>query len=320
MADSVTVGQNGPFGPSNTLLQIWQILADARTGAFPLSVTGGGGGGSGITALTGDVTASGSGSVAATVANISGVTGITTAASILTKITIVGANDITPLTITGGSVTGTGITPFVSIAGTWNTSGNPTALLWNITKTAVGVGYKYFDYQFGGTTFLKLCRASAADEALLSSGAEGTALNIGSDTGALRVIHSNGASTVFVQGTDSNLTFSGLFSSPLTMLTFSSAGIALSSFTSNGPLVTTGGTGALAVSTLKLMTVDTGWTANADAGSKSSVIPSSATVATVQTALNLAVAGAGDLLAATAQKCKALESALAAATPLLPNN
>lgn len=47
MADIVTVGSNGLFGPSNTLLQIWQMLLDARTGAFPLQVSGGGGGGAG---------------------------------------------------------------------------------------------------------------------------------------------------------------------------------------------------------------------------------------------------------------------------------
>lgn len=63
--------------------------------------------------------------------------------------------------------------------------------------------------------------------------------------------------------------------------------------------------------------VDTGWTANADGGSKSAVVPSSATLATIQTGLNLAVAGAGDALAATAAKVKAIEAALVAL--LLPN-
>lgn len=66
-----------------------------------------------------------------------------------------------------------------------------------------------------------------------------------------------------------------------------------------------------------LMVDDTGWTANADTGDKTQSIPSSATLATVQAALNLAVPGAGDALFALAQKCKALETALAA--NLLPN-
>lgn len=63
--------------------------------------------------------------------------------------------------------------------------------------------------------------------------------------------------------------------------------------------------------------VDTGWTANADGGSKSAVIPSSATLATLQTAMNLAVAGSGDALAAGLAKIKAIEAALVAL--LLPN-
>lgn len=65
------------------------------------------------------------------------------------------------------------------------------------------------------------------------------------------------------------------------------------------------------------LTDDTGWTGNADGGDKTQSIPSSATLATVQTGLNLAVPGAGDALYALAQKCKALETALAA--NLLPN-
>lgn len=62
---------------------------------------------------------------------------------------------------------------------------------------------------------------------------------------------------------------------------------------------------------------DSGWSANADSGDKTQSIPSSATLATMQAALNLVASGAGDALLATAQKCKALETALNAA--LLPN-
>lgn len=65
------------------------------------------------------------------------------------------------------------------------------------------------------------------------------------------------------------------------------------------------------------LTDDTGWTANADGGDKTQSIPSSATLAAMQAALNLAVPGAGDALFTLAQKCKALETALAA--NLVPN-
>lgn len=65
---------------------------------------------------------------------------------------------------------------------------------------------------------------------------------------------------------------------------------------------------------------DTGWTPNADAGDKTSVIPSNGTVSGIASALNLLVSGAGDLLAATAQKVKAIENALSQTSPsLYPN-
>lgn len=55
---------------------------------------------------------------------------------------------------------------------------------------------------------------------------------------------------------------------------------------------------------------DTGWTANADGGSKTVSIPSNATLAAMQAALNVVAAGFGDAFVATAEKCKALEAAL----------
>lgn len=70
---------------------------------------------------------------------------------------------------------------------------------------------------------------------------------------------------------------------------------------------------------LPAISKDAGWTANSDAGSKSAIIPAAATLATIQTAMNLAVAGSGDALAATAAKVKAIENSLALTSPLLPN-
>lgn len=61
-----------------------------------------------------------------------------------------------------------------------------------------------------------------------------------------------------------------------------------------------------------LLTADTGWTANSDAGSKTAIIPASATLSAMQAALNLVVAGFGDAFVATAAKAKALEDAAAA--------
>lgn len=60
-----------------------------------------------------------------------------------------------------------------------------------------------------------------------------------------------------------------------------------------------------------LLPPDTGWTANADAGSKTSVIPSGTDLDTIAAALDLLVTNAGTTLKTVAEKCKALEYALA---------
>lgn len=59
-----------------------------------------------------------------------------------------------------------------------------------------------------------------------------------------------------------------------------------------------------------LIVADTGWTANADSGSKTVAIGSTATLDTIATALNLVTAGAGTQLENIAQKVKAIEAAL----------
>lgn len=86
--------------------------------------------------------------------------------------------------------------------------------------------------------------------------------------------------------------------------------IANGMFSKNGALLLSG-------ATAKILVEDTGWTANADAGDKTASIASSASLATLATAMNLAVAGSGTALVAIANKVKALETALVA--NLLPN-
>lgn len=68
---------------------------------------------------------------------------------------------------------------------------------------------------------------------------------------------------------------------------------------------------------LELFSADTGWTANADGGDKTSVIPANATLDAMQAALNIVVAGFGDAFVAVADKCKAIETAFAG--NLVPN-
>lgn len=57
------------------------------------------------------------------------------------------------------------------------------------------------------------------------------------------------------------------------------------------------------------MSLDTGWTANADNGDKTQVIPSTATLSAMTAALNTLVAGFGTAIFATIQKVKAIEYA-----------
>lgn len=69
---------------------------------------------------------------------------------------------------------------------------------------------------------------------------------------------------------------------------------------------------------IKTALLDTGWTANADAGSKTAVVGSSASNATIATALDIVSSGAGTLLKNVAEKLKAIEAILASGK--IPNN
>lgn len=62
---------------------------------------------------------------------------------------------------------------------------------------------------------------------------------------------------------------------------------------------------------LVVWSLDSGYTANADVGDKSAVIPDNATISAMQGALNVVVPGFGDAFVATADKVKAIESSLA---------
>lgn len=89
----------------------------------------------------------------------------------------------------------------------------------------------------------------------------------------------------------------------------SSSGIA--AFQSDGSLA------QATIANIQSLLNDSGWTANADAGDKTVVIGSTASLTTIATALNLVSAGAGTALLNIAQKVKAIESALSSG--LFPN-
>jgi hypothetical protein len=67
------------------------------------------------------------------------------------ELTLSPSNDTTGLTITGGSITGSGTTPFLSVAGTWNTTGAAKGLVVNVTQTAAGNDSAYLSVQKAGS-------------------------------------------------------------------------------------------------------------------------------------------------------------------------
>lgn len=62
------------------------------------------------------------------------------------------------LVSTGYSLTGSDASNMLDFAGTWNTTGSPTALKFNITNTASGASSKLLDFQFGGTSKFNIAK------------------------------------------------------------------------------------------------------------------------------------------------------------------
>ncbi len=64
----------------------------------------------------------------------------------------IGAANTGVIASTGYSLTGSNATSMIDLAGTWNTSGTPTAIKLNVTNTASNAASKMIDLQVGGTT------------------------------------------------------------------------------------------------------------------------------------------------------------------------
>jgi hypothetical protein len=66
------------------------------------------------------------------------------------------------LSTTGAySLTGANAQSLIDLAGTWNTTGNPTAIKLNITNTASGASAYLMDLQVGGTTQFRVTKDGA---------------------------------------------------------------------------------------------------------------------------------------------------------------
>lgn len=68
------------------------------------------------------------------------------------KQTITPAANTNAIAVTGYSLTGTNAQSLIDLAGTWNTTGTPTALKLNITDTASNASSLLLDLQTGGTS------------------------------------------------------------------------------------------------------------------------------------------------------------------------
>jgi len=75
------------------------------------------------------------------------------------SLAIVGAANNTPLTITGYSLAGANAQSMVDLVGTWNTSGNPTALKVNIVNTLSGATSLLLDLQVDSLSKVSVSKA-----------------------------------------------------------------------------------------------------------------------------------------------------------------
>jgi hypothetical protein len=66
--------------------------------------------------------------------------------------TLTPAANTQALVASGYSLTGANAQALFDLSGTWNTSGNPTGVLLNLTQTAAGTTSKFADFQIGGTS------------------------------------------------------------------------------------------------------------------------------------------------------------------------
>jgi hypothetical protein len=74
-------------------------------------------------------------------------------------------NNVSSLVASGYSLTAANAQSLVDLSGTWNTTGNPTALKLNITNTASGASSNLLDLQVGSTSLFKVDKTGIATAA-----------------------------------------------------------------------------------------------------------------------------------------------------------
>jgi hypothetical protein len=74
------------------------------------------------------------------------------------KVTMTPAANDSGLSMTGGSVTGSGTSKFFNLTGTWSTSGDVTAIFANITNTSSGANSLLLDLQASSSSMFKVAK------------------------------------------------------------------------------------------------------------------------------------------------------------------
>ena len=82
--------------------------------------------------------------------------------------TITPASNTQALVASSYSLTGANAQALLDLSGTWNTSGNPTGILLNLTQTAAGTSSKFADFQLGGTSKVNLATGGTTPVALIN--------------------------------------------------------------------------------------------------------------------------------------------------------
>lgn len=108
--------------------------------------------------------------------------------------TITPAADTNALAVSSFSLTGTNAQSIIDIAGTWNTTGTPTAIKMNVTDTASNAAALLMDLQVGGTSKF---RVNKSGEINVGQGSiSSTAIQFGSATSGFL---SNSADVTYVR-------------------------------------------------------------------------------------------------------------------------
>ena len=157
--DYATMFVNTPAAGSNvTIINAWSIISAGAIKATAATLTGGAltlnGATSGASVLSSPAVA---GSATITLPGVTSTLATLGANTFTSLQTItVGAANTGVLASTGYSLTGSDATSMVNLAGTWNTSGTPTAIKLNVTDTASNSASLLLDLQIGGASKFKI--------------------------------------------------------------------------------------------------------------------------------------------------------------------